>query len=82
MFLNLFKSLVRPHLEYATTIWAPIYKKDAIQIENVQRRATRFVSNLKTLSYPERLKTLGSPAENQFDLVMAYKVFFFSDSCR
>ena len=24
MFLNLFKSFVRPHLEYATTIWAPI----------------------------------------------------------
>ena len=23
-----------------------------------------------------------SPAENQFDLEMAYKVFFFSDSCR
>ena len=22
-----------------------------------------------------------SPAENQFDLEMAYKVFFFSDSC-
>ena len=43
MFLNLFKSLVRPHLEYATTIWAPIYKKDAIQIENVQCRTTRLV---------------------------------------
>ena len=30
MFLNLFKSLVRPHLEYTTTIWAPIYKMDGI----------------------------------------------------
>ena len=56
LFLNLFKSLVSPHLEYATTIWAPIYKKDAIQIENVQRRATRLVSDLKNLSYTERLK--------------------------
>ena len=35
-----------------------MYKKDAIQIENVQRRATRFVPNLKILSYPERLKKL------------------------
>ena len=56
MFLNLLKSLVRPYLEYATTIWSPIYKKDAIQIENVQRRATRLVTSLKHLSYSERLQ--------------------------
>ena len=78
MFLNLFKSLVRPHLEYATTIWAPIYKKNAIQIENVQRRATRFVSNLKTLSYPERLKTLGFPSleyqRDRADMIQVYKI--------
>ena len=78
MFLNLFKSLVRPHLEYATAIWAPIYKKDAIQIENVQRRATRFVSNLKTLPYPRRLKTLGLPSleyrRNRADMVQLYKI--------
>ena len=43
MFLNLFKSVVRPHLEYASTIWSPMYKKDKIQIENVQRRAMRLV---------------------------------------
>ena len=27
MFLNLYKSLVRPHLEYATSVWSPMYKK-------------------------------------------------------
>ena len=39
--LNLYKSLVRPHLEYATFVWSPLYKKDRIAIENVQRRASR-----------------------------------------
>ena len=34
MFLNLFKSLIRSHLEYATVVWSPLYKKDMIQIEN------------------------------------------------
>lgn len=38
-----------------------VYEKDIIQIENIQRRAPRLVSDLKHLSYPERLKTLGPP---------------------
>ena len=41
MFLNLYKSMVRPHIEYATQVWSPKYKKDKIALENVQRRATR-----------------------------------------
>ena len=32
MFPNLFKSLVRPHLEYATSVWTPQFKKDMIAI--------------------------------------------------
>ena len=35
MFLNLYKSVVRPHLEYASATWFPMYKKDKIIIENV-----------------------------------------------
>ena len=27
MFLNLYKALVRPHFEYASTVWPDIYKK-------------------------------------------------------
>ena len=56
MFKNLYKSLVRPHLEYATVIWGPMYKKDKIAIENVQRRATKLVRSCKDLPYPERLR--------------------------
>ena len=40
MFLNLFKTIVRPHIEYAIPIWSPLYKNDKIIIDNVQRRAT------------------------------------------
>ena len=61
MFSNLYKSTVRPHLEYASVIWSPLYKNDKITLENVQRRATRLVPALKGLSYPERLKRLGLP---------------------
>ena len=44
MFQDLYKSLVRPHLEYRIPVWSHMFKKDSIV--NVQRRATRFVNSL------------------------------------
>ena len=36
-------SLVRPHLEYASSAWDPHLEKDIHRLEMVQRRAARFV---------------------------------------
>lgn len=79
MFLNLYKALVRPHLEYASQIWTPLYKKDKITIENVQRRATRLVRSISHLSYENRLRELGLPTleyrRERADMVQVYKIF-------
>jgi len=53
--LRLYKSLVRPHLEYCTSVWSPHYCKDKELIERVQRRFTRMIPDLKDLPYEQRL---------------------------
>ena len=78
MFLNLYKSMVRPHLEYATQIWSPIYKKDKVILENVQRRATRLVKCVRNKSYQERFTFLGLPTleyrRERADMVQVFKI--------
>jgi hypothetical protein len=60
-FSLLFKALVRLHLEYASSVWSPYKKKDINSIENVQRRATRMLPQIKNLEYEERLRKLKLP---------------------
>ena len=41
--IALYKSMVRPHLEYGNAIWGPFYQMDISLIESVQRRATKLI---------------------------------------
>ena len=78
MFRNLYKTIVRRHLEYATTVCTPLFKKDMIAIENIQRRATKLVISVKNLTYLERLRKLGLPSQEyrckRADIVEVYKI--------
>jgi hypothetical protein len=56
--LQLYKTLVRPKLEYCVQAWRPFLQRDIELLEKVQRRATRMMVENKTLSYEERLKSL------------------------
>jgi hypothetical protein len=56
--IPLYKSLVRPHLEYAAQFWSPLLKKDIDRLERVQRRMTKMIPRVRSLPYEDRLKAL------------------------
>ena len=70
------KSMVRPHLEYAATVWNPTWQKDIDKLENVQRRATK-IEPLKGKNYEERSRILDLPLlqerRRRGDLIEMYK---------
>jgi len=58
----LFKSLVRPVIEYGNPIWNTLLKKHTTPIEDIQRRFTKKIIGLNKLSYEERLAITRLPS--------------------
>ncbi len=76
--MNLFKTYVRPKLEYGSPIWNPSYQMDIDKIERVQRSFTKRIPGLSEMTYPQRLETLSLQTLQQrreiADLVMVFKI--------
>ena len=74
----LFKTLVRPHLEYGNIVWGPFNRADQKLVERVQRRATKKVPDLRHLPYQHRLKALKLPSlyyrRRRGDMIAVYQV--------
>lgn len=78
MILKLYKTFVRPKIEYAQCIWSPYYVKDIEALERVQRRITKIPSQLKDLPYENRLQELKLTTLRERrmrgDLIETYKI--------
>ena len=60
--MRLYKSLVRPRLEYCRHAWFPYHKKDIEVLERVQKRATKMVYGYGDLNYKDILSLLELPS--------------------
>ena len=82
LMLNIYKVIIRPHLEYCVQIWSPEAKHGnwglILEMESVQRRFTRLIDGIGLLPYSERLERLGltTLAERRLrgDLIETFKI--------
>ena len=80
--LNVYKSFVRPHLEYAVQVWnLPATHgnwKIIKDIESVQRSMTRMIDNIGLLPYSDRLDAMGLTTllerRTRGDLIETFKI--------
>ena len=76
--LPLYKTLIRPIIEYANSVWYPYKRKHIDMIENVQRQFTRSMIGLKDYDYEERLVMLKLPSLEfkrvRGDLIETFKI--------
>jgi hypothetical protein len=73
----LYRTLVRPILEYGNVSWCLITKEDSDALERIQRRATRMICGLTNMEYPQRLQVLNIPTllfrRHRGDMIEIYK---------
>ncbi len=56
---TLYTTYIRPHLDFAVSVWSPYLEKDIKVIESVQHRVTKAIKGCNSLEYLERLDKLG-----------------------
>ena len=76
--VQLHKAFVRPYLEYGHVIWPLRFKTSLYKVENVQKRTTKLIPQIRDLEYPERLRILKLPSiayrRNMGDMIEFYKL--------
>ena len=59
LWTSLYRTYIRPQLEFAVSAWNPYRRRDVSCLEKVQRRVTRLPTSLRGVQYEERLARMG-----------------------
>jgi hypothetical protein len=77
-FVKLYKTYIRPHLEFCTPAWSPWSITDIKTLERVQEKFVNMVSGLTGTTYDEKLAELHLDRlecrRQQFDIAMVHKI--------
>lgn len=77
-FSILYKTFLRPVLEYCSQVGRPCYSSALARLESCQRRLTKWCKPLRCLTYNERLLRLNLPTVdtrlNRGDLILAFQI--------
>ena len=77
-FFIIYKSIIRPIIDYGDSVWNPSLKKHIQMIENIRRRGTKLVPELVNINYTDRLKMLNLPSlkyrRKRDDLIQVFKI--------
>ena len=75
--IPLYKSLVRPKMEFGVAAWSPYYERDIERLEKVQKRLIRSLSNVRGETYEEKLDDAGlttlKERRRRGDMIEAFK---------
>ncbi len=82
--ITLYNSLVLPHLKYCIQFWSQSFIKDINRLERIQARATKLISEIRHMSYENRLQALEmlilKARHIRLDLIQTYKILHGVDN--
>ena len=81
-FILICKTMVRSHIDYCCSVWAPYKKGDNIEaLEKVQKMATKILPTPRHLTYPDRLKACNLTTLHyrpiRGDMIENYKIIYW-----
>ena len=72
-----YRTYIRPILEFANSVWAPIFQKDVLLLESVQRKASRIPFGRTRPKYKDRLSMMQLPTlsdrRKRGDLIVTFQ---------
>ena len=74
----LYKTLIRPILDYCVPVWRPHAKKAILTLEKVLKRYTKIIDGCKGRPYNQRLEKLGitilEESHQRADMIQVFKI--------